>query len=448
MALNDIVQVSITTEVAGITRVGFGTPLVASYHNAFPERARVYTKAIDMVSDGFVDAAPATGVIADPALTAVRKIFSQSPRFQRVIVGRAANQPTMAVTLIPVVQNNTKYEITINGNSASFTSDATATLGEILIGLAAAAALLPGHGTEFNAVDTGPGTSLDIDAGTSLSGMFELSMTSPELWSTVADGTPDPGVAADLTAIKTYNNDWYCLIPTLFSDPAILAYAAAIEADEKIMVACSADTDVLGDVAGNIAEDLNAASYKRTALAYNQSPSTYLNGGWAGVMLPKDPGSATWKLKTVSGAPVSDFLTTTQITNIESNFANYYTTISGRAVMQQGTSAQGQFMDHTRFIDWLVQRLREDVFAALASADKVPFTDPGIAIIENIVHGVMQEGISAGGLAADPAPVVTVPRAADVNAVDKANRLLPDVEFTAILAGAIHSVQIQGVVSV
>jgi hypothetical protein len=39
---------------------------------------------------------------------------------------------------------------------------------------------------------------------------------------------------------------------------------------------------------------------------------------------------------------------------------------------------------------------------------------------------------------------VFVPRAIDIPANDKANRILPDVTFTAILAGAVHSVQVNG----
>ena len=57
-------------------------------------------------------------------------------------------------------------------------------------------------------------------------------------------------------------------------------------------------------------------------------------------------------------------------------------------------------------------------------------------------------GILDGGLAADPAPVVTAPKVADVAAADKVARRLPDIDFTATLAGAVHEVVISGVISV
>jgi hypothetical protein len=51
-------------------------------------------------------------------------------------------------------------------------------------------------------------------------------------------------------------------------------------------------------------------------------------------------------------------------------------------------------------------------------------------------------------LSSDPAPVVTVPKVADISAGNKTTRTLPDMKFTGTLAGAIHKVIITGVVSV
>ena len=106
------------------------------------------------------------------------------------------------------------------------------------------------------------------------------------------------------------------------------------------------------------------------------------------------------------------------------------------------------FIDITRSVDFLRARLQEFIYAQLANLDKIPFTDEGVAVIEAEVRAVLQLGIGQGILAANPEPVITVPRVADVSFSDKASRLLPDVEFEATLAGAIHSVQIEGVVSV
>jgi hypothetical protein len=127
---------------------------------------------------------------------------------------------------------------------------------------------------------------------------------------------------------------------------------------------------------------------------------------------------------------------------------NFYHTIAGVNITEEGESASGEFIDVTQGVDWLAQRLQERIFGKLANAKKIPFTDPGIQIVEAEVRAQLQEGINVGFLAADPVPVVTVPLAADVSATDKGNRLLPDVEFQATIAGAIHSLEITGSVTV
>lgn len=72
----------------------------------------------------------------------------------------------------------------------------------------------------------------------------------------------------------------------------------------------------------------------------------------------------------------------------------------------------------------------------------------GIAIIENEVRNSLTRAFRLGILAAPPAKAdVTVPTAASIDATTKATRRLPNVRFTAVTSGAIHSVDIVGQVS-
>jgi hypothetical protein len=84
------------------------------------------------------------------------------------------------------------------------------------------------------------------------------------------------------------------------------------------------------------------------------------------------------------------------------------------------------------------------IFALLINNQKIPYTDLGIDLIKSTIAAVLEDGIRAGGLAASPAPTVTAPAAADVDAITKATRVLPDVTFGATLAGAIHQLEIAG----
>lgn len=449
MALQDIVNVIITRVTTTVSRIGFGTPLITGFHTVFAERAKVFSSVADIAAEGFADASPTSGVIADPILTAARAIFSQDPSPNRVVIGRNANKPAHSETLtIASVVADTAYSVVVNGNTATFTSDATPLASEISTGLTAAIDALPGGANDqFDAVD-GAGT-IALTAGTNAAaGVFELTVVDRALITRKNDSS-DPGVGADLTAIQVANNDFFAVVPTSQSEAEINALATSVEAittPKRLLLVASADDDILTNTSGNIADDLNPGQ-TRTALMYHSKPHTSPNGAWGGKLLPKDPGSVTWAFKTLAGID-PDTLTTGEITNIEVNKANHYTAVAGVAITQQGTVSSGEFIDIQRFISFIETRLQENVFARLAAVDKIPFTDPGIAIIEAEVRAVLQLGIAQGGFAASPEPTVTVPRAADVSLIDKANRTLPDIKFTATLAGAIHAVTINGVVSV
>jgi hypothetical protein len=264
------------------------------------------------------------------------------------------------------------------------------------------------------------------------------------------DVTADPGVATDLASIRTAldgNDDWYAALLDTHGKAEIEALAAAIEQLSRIYLTSTADADVLTSATDDVASELQDSAYARTAVMWHEEPHNFPEAAWGGKLLPKDPGSVTWKFKTLAGIPIS-VLTVSEIANIEGKSANYYVEIAGNNITIEGWSSSGEFIDVTRGIDFIEARLKENVFLVLVNADKVPFTDAGIGIVENEVVGVMNLGVSQGIFAADPAPVVTAPKAADVDTADKANRLLPDVRFTATLAGAIHSVEIDGIVTV
>lgn len=259
----------------------------------------------------------------------------------------------------------------------------------------------------------------------------------------------DPGLATDLTAIALEDNDWYALITLYNSDAYVKAAAAWVEANKKIYIADINDslavTQAVGG--GDTMDDLFALTYARTMVAYHPSPASMFAAAWFGRVLPLEPGSESWKFKTLSGVTAVS-LTGTHRTNLVNKNGNSYQTNGGRNITIEGTTCDGDFMDVTRGLDWLDDDMTAAVFGALAGADKIPYTDAGVAVVENEVRGSLKRAIRRGILADDPAPVVTVPKVADVSTGNRASRILPDVKFTGTLAGAIHKVVIIGKVSV
>jgi hypothetical protein len=251
-----------------------------------------------------------------------------------------------------------------------------------------------------------------------------------------------------LTELSNVDSDFYAIASISTSIVNVLSIAAFAEANKKLFGTRSADPDmtVTPDLT-SISFTVNSLGYDRTFVCYHEQAATeYLEAAIFGLQLPKDPGSSTWNLKRLSGVTVNN-LSGGAVSAIESTNGNYFRRIAGANYFQQGRVASGEWIDIIRGTDWLAARMQEEVFTTLANAQKVPYTNRGIGIIEAAVRAKLDDGIAVGLLAEEPAYEVVVPNALDVSAADKGNRILRNVTFRANYAGAIHKVEIRGTIS-
>lgn len=251
----------------------------------------------------------------------------------------------------------------------------------------------------------------------------------------------DASWTAALNAIEGVDSDWYGLVTESRVEADILEIAVWVEARIKIFLALTSDDDAKNGVAGNVLEDLNAAAYDRSSGWYSGDADNHLTAGLVGLQLPKDPGSTNWAHKTVNGITFDD-LSATQQQNIESVKGNQYIRVAGLNVTQFGTMASGEYIDVIRGADFIQARIQELVFFELVNSEKIPYTNDGIAQIENRLREALQLGVANQIINDDF--TITVPDVADVSVIDKGNRFLPDVEFEATLTGAINKTQIRG----
>lgn len=442
MSLNEHVSITITQDSVGVARAGFGVPLILSVNAAWTERVRSYGSLLEVADDFATDS---------PEYLAANAIFSQSPHPERIMIGRAAGQPTQRYKVTAsIVENGHTYKLRVKGEGfveevVEFTADSSATDGEIATGLVAALNAV----TNKNFTASGSTSPISI-TGDAAGNWFSVESLEPAYLKIEQDHSePTPTLAADLSAIALENNDWYALITLYNSDAYVKAAAAWVEANKKLYIAdvSASETITLAASGGDLADDLHGLAYGRTAVVYHPSPAAMLGAAWLGARLPYDPGSETWKWVQINGvSPVQ--LTGTHKANLRAKKVNTLETIAGVNITWDGTTVDGDYIDVIRGLDWLEDDMQKSVFEALASAVKIPFTDAGVTVIEAAVRASLLRGVSQGLLAPDPEPVVTVPRVADVSQANKAQRYLPDVKFSATLAGAIHKVAINGVVSV
>ncbi len=260
----------------------------------------------------------------------------------------------------------------------------------------------------------------------------------------------DPGITADLDAIALVDNSWYCLLTNYNSAAYVEAASAWVEAQTKIYVFDDVNTDSITVAVGSGTDAgavLHGLAPDRTAGTYHPSPVDMDSAAWAGRVLPIEPGSETWMFKTLAGVTPTR-LTTTHRNNLRARNMNWFQTVAGRNIMQQGSTFNGNFLDVVRGLDWLEDDMTKLVFTTLASNDKLSFDDPGISTIENDIVASLDRAVQRKILRANPRPQVFVPLAADIADSDKALRTVPDITFTAELAGAVHKAIINGVVSV
>ncbi len=431
MSIDQIVSVTITATSPGVTQEGFGIPLILGTPSWATDRVRFYTDlsgvAVDFAS-------------TRPEYKAAAAMFAQSPRPVTIGIARLANKPVPSWDILPIVADSTVYTVYVNGTAATFTSGTSTTAALICAGLASAITTLAVSG--LTATDNTTKVTLAGAAGT----WFSVKVADINLLSN-AMVHADPGVNADLDAILIADSTWYAIVNPWNSALMATVIAAWAESNKRLFLLDTQESACATHVLSG-ATDIMAAqqtlAHKYTAVIYHPDNSSFIAAAWAAALLPLDPGSETWALKQLSG-PAAVGLTTTHRANILAKYGNCYERIAGVNVTEMGTVADGEYIDVIRLIDWTSARIKETVYADLVANPKIPFTDAGIAQIAGDVKSVLSTGVNFGGFVSY---TVTVPKAADLLTADKAARILKGIHFSAVLAGAAHTAQIQGTVSV
>lgn len=449
MALDDIVNVQITPDSVGVQEAGFGTPMIFSPNATFPERSRTYGSL-----SAFADDWDST----TPEYKMAERIFAQDVQVQEVKVGRVDGAaPTMRWKIaVAQVEDSTDYEVRIGDDTVTVTSDTDATNDEIVQLLVDEITTLDPDGLTASAQGSVGSKYLRIvadDAGAWFDVALNTSMLRQNLLTIEQDHDSPTDLADEIAAVAAEDDTWYGMLWAYPSIGCVNDIADYAESHEKLYCTQSQDSAIVQTTEGadttSVAAVQKSAANVRTFGIYHPDPSAFADAAWLGRCLPLAPGSETWKFKTLRGV-TAPYLSDSMYTNAKAKSWNIYHEVAGVNITEEGVVSGGEFVDVVRFRDWLKARIAESVFAKLAGAQKVPFTDSGIAVIQAAILARLKEGVDVGGLdPTDPKPTCTVPRATDVPTADRAARKLTGVKFTARLAGAIHAVNpINGVLTV
>jgi hypothetical protein len=259
-----------------------------------------------------------------------------------------------------------------------------------------------------------------------------------------------------LSAIKSANNDWYAISVSSRMMINQQEIAQWIQANEKLGILTSGDYNLANEESGDIAAWAKLNNLDRVSIFYHpdskleNSAQDKLAGidpipeaAWFGKMLTKHPGSATWKFKELQSVPTYE-LTQGQVSQVEKKNANWYMTTADVPMTSDGRTAAGEYIDVIHGLDWLKARIQNLVFTPMAQQDKIPYTDAGVQIIVSSLRAALDEGVKYSILASYE---ITYPAVAEIAQNWKAERTLPDVNFTGVLTGAIHRTIINGTIT-
>lgn len=376
---------------------------------------------------GIEEVAADFGTLASEYLAA-QLHFNQVPKPQTLSIGRWAKTATSGVlrggALSAGQQAMTNwttitagaFKIPIDGTTKSVSAldfSAQTNLNGVatIINAALTGANCVWNGSQFVVTSSSTGATSSIGyavaptSGTDISA--QLALTSD------LAGTPAPGIAAesptDAVAIflDRFANQFLGLA---FADASVtddqhVAVAQMIEADQKHIYAATTQNPQSLDatVTTDLLSRFQALKFKYSFAQYSSSsPYTAVSalGRLLTVNFNGNATTITLKFKQEPGV-IAETLTTSQANAIEAKNGNVYVNYAnGTAILQNGVTPSGIFIDSVYNSIWFQNRIQTDVYNLMyQSPTKIPQTDAGNALIATAIEGACAAAVNNGYLA-------------------------------------------------
>lgn len=484
----------------------------APKQNAKTPAVGVYSDISEVEDAGFVT----SGEDADPVGLAASVAFAQSPRptavyiaVQKLSAGAVIASKTIADTNAAIEQYAGKKD-GLTGCTISF-NEAARKLGMVLDGPITgvkntglfdmlAALMADGYTATIEGAAITDGASfkaspvwnrlsslskgdeavpfiveMNKQGGSAVQYTVVVSFPDPDAPATQEDAGSEPAndptgeleTPATTIARALGTSGWYVLCTAGVDAAQYEEIAAYIETQNKMFVYTELDCFPKVGEGRAEGEDLVQPSvsntYFRTVGVYGRESTEqadedipavnrYLNVAFAAKWLNYSSGSETSAFKTLASVYPSK-LSQSEMKELESKSLCYFITVGSKNITMKGITVGGEWADVIRFRDWLKNDMQLRVVSLFVANPKVPYTDNGIALVQNQMIASLKAGQDAGGIAESEFDEdgneiagfqTSVPLAASLSASEKASRKLKNCKFKARLAGAIHFAEIKG----
>lgn len=415
LPVSNVVNVQVVMSPIAAALRNFGAVLIVGSSAVIPvtERIRTYTSAAEVAADFGSDA---------PEYQAAVTFFAQSPTPRSVQVGRWAESATPAIlqgAILTAAQQNIEafneitdgtLELTIDGSSVtldeidlSTATNLNGVASTIDAALASAGACV-WTGERFEIMSTGTGASASITAAES--------GTLADMMGLTGGAAVIPGFDAEsiLDCVNALMDtpSWYALYiaDDSIGDEDILAVAAAIEASRTThiyAVTSQSTSEIDSTQTSSIGYKLGRANLSRTLWMYsstNAHAAVSILGRMSTVNFEGSNTVITLKFKQCPTI-VSENLKTSQALAISGNNGNVFVQYQNdSAIVQEGTMANGFFIDEIHDLDWLQNRVETDLWNLLyTSTTKIGQDEAGMNSILTTVNRSLEQAVTNGTVA-------------------------------------------------
>lgn len=454
-----IVQVDITLNTTGSTREGFGLPLFVATTDAFPERVKTFASLEDMMAT-----VPAFADETSAVYKAAVKLWAQTPKVTQFSVARRDMQYLLSIADAP--QAGQSFSVQLSGSKdggvtvVNSTVSVNATSGQDAGDIFAALQTAIQNDATFGSMVTAT-----ISGSDDLARLL-IKTTDPDnifVKASVQANSPVTNQISALdnpadfiTRIREYDDTWYFIALEERNSQTIIDLATLIGAMRKIFFTATSLTAALqGTVLSNatdwVAKLAQDKQPRVVVLWHHTAESDYPEMAYIGYGAPYDAGSISWSNAQLDGVGYSQQvngrpLNAGQKAALETRNCNYVDYDGGLSVVRHGKVSSGQWIDIVRGADWMQYDLTTSLRDLLVNqkGGKITYDDRGITRVRQVIESSLERAVTRNFL---ESYTVNVPKASSISTELKRNRILKDVTFSGILAGAIDDVNLQGTVS-
>lgn len=403
--LRYFINVGIQQAPTGITRLGFGIPLIFAYVDPtlMPELTKSYsgeTILDDLIDEGFDTFHPVC--LMASALTA------HDLKPVRIIVGRRQSPPVQVTNLTILTDDTTKtIKVTVRYGGETESYPLVGTGGGV-------SAMATGLASLINGGTFGTANLITATPNTPLTGDVQITQGSaPDIgqifyyddldYIEIYDATPAPispqTIAADLSDIRTDEvtgrDDWYWLTMDSSSEAENLAIAAALESLKKTGSLQSQDSGIPAGTTGNLFEDL--AADKRAAVTaiwsrygMDQYPACRI----VSYAAPQDVGTYQIAWKDMPGLTADTRIKDADLDQIRTYYGNIYVGVRNVAnPTWGGRTPDGRWVVSRQNVHWLEENIAANVADYFRANPTIPYHKVSGKVFYN---GQWEDGNEAG----------------------------------------------------